>query len=115
MTQSERAAHARCNRCDDDLDVVVVVDLNSIHERLARMERAQSALSKYLHRKVDQIMGKQDDLNALVARIDVAVGGIRQDIADLKAAHPEVDFTALEERVAGLEGLDAENPSAPPV
>ncbi|MDH2424719.1 hypothetical protein [Sphaerisporangium sp. TRM90804] len=59
-------------------------------------------------------MGKQEDLDAIVARIDTAVTGIRQDIADIKAANPAVDFTALEERVAGLEGLDAENPATPP-
>jgi outer membrane murein-binding lipoprotein Lpp len=82
----------------------------SLLTRLARIERAQSDLN----RKVDSIMTKQDDLNALVARIDVAVTGIRQDVADLKAAHPEIDFSALEERVAGLEGLDAENPGTPP-
>ena len=53
---------------------------------------------------------QQEALDAIVARIDVATAGIRQDIADLKASNPAVDFTALEERVAGLEGLDAENP-----
>lgn len=66
-----------------------------------------------LNQKVDRIMTQQDDLNALVARIDTAVAGIRQDIADLKAANPAVDFSALEDRVAGLEGLDAENPAPP--
>lgn len=68
-----------------------------------------------IDRKVGRIMTKQDDLNNLVARVDVAVAGIRQDIADIKAANPEVDLSALEERVAGLEGLDAENPAPPNV
>lgn len=75
--------------------------------------RAQRSLDE-IARKVDLIMTKQDDLDALVARIDTAVAGIRQDIADIKTANPAVDFTALEERVAGLEGLDSENPVAPP-
>jgi uncharacterized phage protein gp47/JayE len=58
----------------------------------------------------------QDQVNAFVTRIDTATAGIRQDIQDLKdaiAAGEPVDFSALEERVAGLEGLDAENPEAP--
>lgn len=67
-----------------------------------------------IDRKVSRIMTQQEDLDAFVERIDAAVAGIRQDIADLKAANPAVDFTALEERVAGLEGLDAENPQAQP-
>lgn len=66
-----------------------------------------------LNRKVEHVMSQQDDLNALVSRIDTAVAGIRQDIADLKAANPAVDFSALEDRVAGIEGLDAENPAPP--
>lgn len=73
-------------------------------------------LARTLHeinRKVDRIMTKQEELDAFVARIDTATAGIRQDIADLKAANPGVDFSALEERVAGLEGLDAENPEPP--
>lgn len=66
-----------------------------------------------IKRKVDLIMtAQQDALDALVARIDAATMGIRQDIADLKAANPGVDFSALEEKVSGLEGLDAENPPA---
>lgn len=63
-----------------------------------------------IDRKVDQIMTAQEQANALAERLAVATDGIRQDIADLKAANPEVDFSALEQRVAGLEGLDAENP-----
>ncbi|MGC5012501.1 hypothetical protein ACLQ2R_17195 [Streptosporangium sp. DT93] len=59
-------------------------------------------------------MGKQDDLNAIVGRIDTAVAGIRSDIEAIKAEHPEVDLSALEARVAGLEGLDAEYPVAAP-
>ncbi len=89
------------------LDVVLVVDLDPIHRQLERIERVQSQLV----RKAGLIMGKQEDLDAIVTRIDTAVAGIRQDIADLKADHPEVDFSALEERVAGLESLDAENPA----
>ncbi|GAA3416363.1 hypothetical protein [Streptosporangium vulgare] len=42
------------------------------------------------------------------------MAGIRQDIADIKAANPEVDFSALEAKVGALEGLDAEYPAVPP-
>ena len=72
-------------------------------------------------------MAKQEDINNLVLRVDAVrtsvdtgVAGIRQDIADLKAANPEVDTTALEASIAtleagvgGLTALDAENPGAP--
>jgi hypothetical protein len=91
-----------CPPCD--------IDLEPLHERLSRIEQGQSRL----HRKVEIIMGKQDDLNNLVARIDTAVAGIRSDIEGLKADNPDVDFSALEARVQGLEGLDAEYPAAPP-
>ena len=60
------------------------------------------------------VMATQDQVNALVTRIDTAVAAIRQDIADIKAAHPEIDLSALEASVGGLEGLDAENPEPPP-
>lgn len=80
------------------------------HRRHATLRAIIASLNN-LNRKVDALMSQQDDLNALVARIDTAVAGVRQDIADLKAANPSVDFTTLEERVAGLEGLDAENPA----
>lgn len=65
---------------------------------------------KRIDAKLECIMTKQEDLDAIVGRIDTAVSGIRNDITELKAAHPEVDFSQLEERVTGLEGLDAENP-----
>lgn len=84
--------------------------LEDILDRLSHIEQGQSRLT----RKVQIIMGKQDDLNNLVARIDNAVAGIRSDIEDLKARHEDVDFSALEARVAGLEGLDAEYPAVPP-
>lgn len=71
------------------------------------------ALEK-IDRKVSTLMATQEQLNALVERIDTAVAGIRQDIEDIKANHPEIDLSSLEERVAGLEGLDAENPEAEP-
>lgn len=66
--------------------------------------------------KVNMIMSAQENLDAFVVRIDAATAGIRADIADLKTAvqaGDPVDFSALEARVAGLEGLDAENPEAP--
>ncbi|MFI6510152.1 hypothetical protein ACIBCT_21310 [Streptosporangium sp. NPDC050855] len=84
-------------------------NLKTILDRLSRIERAQSQLN----RKAEIIMGKQADLDAIVVRIDNAVAGIRQDIADIKAANPEVDFSALEAKVGTLEGLDSEYPGAP--
>jgi len=70
-------------------------------------------LLQSLNRKADRIMATQADLDALVSRIDSAVAGIRTDIEQIKAAHPDIDLSGLEQRVASLEGLDAENPQAP--
>lgn len=56
----------------------------------------------------------QERADALAERIDTATTNIRQDIADLKTAHPEVDFSRLENSVGGIEGLDAENPAPEP-
>lgn len=67
-----------------------------------------------LHRKADHIMATQQDIDAFVSRIDTAISGIRADIEQIKAAHPELDLSGLESRVADLEGLDAENPAADP-
>lgn len=72
-------------------------------------------------------MATQDDVNALTDRVSSAVddintgvGNIRQDIADLKAANPGVDTSALEASVGRLETtvsdvseLDSENPATP--
>ncbi|MGC5009731.1 hypothetical protein ACLQ2R_03095 [Streptosporangium sp. DT93] len=84
--------------------------LAEIHDRLADIELAQF----HLNRKAEKIMAKQDTLNALVTRIDTAVTGLKADIEDLKAQHEDVDFSGLEARVQGLEGLDAEYPVAAP-
>lgn len=84
--------------------------LECIHEWLSRIERGQS----HLHRKVGLIMAKQDQINALVERLSAVTDGLRSDIEAIKAEHPEVDLSALEARVAGLEGLDAEYPAAAP-
>jgi hypothetical protein len=56
-------------------------------------------------------MATQEQVDALATRIDTAVAGIRSDIERIRTEHPEVDLSGLEERVAGLEGLDAENPA----
>jgi hypothetical protein len=69
------------------------------------------------------IMATQESVDALTAKvtdaatkISTATDNIRQDIADLKAANPQVDTTALEASVdalaasvGGLDELDAEN------
>lgn len=59
-------------------------------------------------------MATQAQIDALVGRVDTAVAAIRQDIADIKAAHPDLDLSALESSVGGLENLDAENPPPAP-
>jgi hypothetical protein len=74
-----------------------------------------------INRKIDRVettleemmTAQQDQADALAARIDTRTANIRQDIADLKNAHPEVDFSKLEASVGGLENLDDENPPAP--
>lgn len=78
-------------------------------------------------RMIGARMATQDDVDQLVERIntvastvDTGVSNIRQDIEEIKAANPAVDFSSLEESVANLEasaglvtGLDEENPAAP--
>lgn len=81
--------------------------------RWRRHHPRMRTLLNTLNRKVDTIMATQAQLDALVTRLNTAVAGIRQDIADIKAANPAVDFSALEESIGGLEGLDAENPAPP--
>jgi hypothetical protein len=77
--------------------------------------------------QIGATVATQDDVTALASRIDAVssavatgVANIRQDIEDIKSANPEVDLSALEASVAGLESsagqltdLDAENPAAP--
>lgn len=60
------------------------------------------------------LMATQEQVNAVVARIDTALAGIRADIETIKAAHPDIDLSALESKVSDLEGLDAENPPPTP-
>ncbi len=61
-----------------------------------------------------------DAINALGVQLTASTTGIKQDIADLKAANPAVDFSRLDASVAtlgtaaaALAALDAENPAAP--
>lgn len=83
----------------------------------ARVERQRVTLAR-----LEAAMAvTQDQVDALTARVDAAtqaietgVTDIRADIQAIKDAHPDVDVTALEASVAGLEALDAENPEAPP-
>ena len=60
------------------------------------------------------LMATQADIDALAQRLTDATSDIRQDLADLKAAHPELDLSALEGKVDQLEGLALENPPATP-
>lgn len=71
------------------------------------------AMLQFINERLDT-MATQEQVDALAARLDTVLAGIRQDIADIKAAHPEVDLSGLEARVAGLETLDAENPEPSP-
>ena len=59
-------------------------------------------------------MATQADVDALVTRLNQATADIRQDIADLKAANPDLDLSALEAKVDALEGLALENPPSTP-
>ncbi len=58
-------------------------------------------------------MTNQEKLNSIAAQLVAVEANIRQDIADLKAANPTLDFSALENSVAALGTLDAENPPPP--
>ena len=80
--------------------VAVTYDTWVILDTLARLERI--------------LMATQADVDALVTRLNQATADIRQDIADLKAANPELDLSALESKVDALEGLALENPPSTP-
>ena len=67
-----------------------------------------------LHRMEDTLMATQADIDALTTRITGAAADIRADIQALKDANPDLDLSALESKVAGLEGLAAENPPSTP-
>lgn len=86
-------------------------------------------------------MTTQADIDAIVSRLDAnnvalsagftaltdAVAGIRQDVADIKAANPALDLSALDNSLAALDAqvasigtavadateLDSENPAPP--
>lgn len=72
-----------------------------------------SDLLNSLTAKVDQIMAKQADIDAIATRIETAVANIRADIQAIKDAHPALDLSKLEASVGMLDGLDGENPPAP--
>jgi hypothetical protein len=59
----------------------------------------------------------QDRLNEYAAQFGQTLDGIRQDVADLKQAATDagadLDFTALDAKLADAQELDSENPGAP--
>lgn len=75
----------------------------------------------------EQVMTNQEKVDAIASQLteygtqlSTTEANIRQDIADLKAANPAIDFSALETSVAGiataangLKNLDLENPAPP--
>ena len=60
------------------------------------------------------LMATQAQIDALATRINAAVADIRADIETIRAANPDVDLSALEAKVASLEGLAGENPPPTP-
>lgn len=70
-------------------------------------------ITTLLERLLDMATLTQAQLDNLTAAINAAVTNIRQDIADLKAQIPDLDTTALDASVAGLQALDVENPPPP--
>jgi hypothetical protein len=102
----------------------VIELLCEILQRFLRVERRQDEiLNKIQH--LGEHMATQADIDALTTRLETVdatltagLSGVRQDIADLKAANPGVDTAALEASVAaletgvtGLSELDSENPA----
>jgi hypothetical protein len=85
--------------------------------------RSRDILSSlaHLHQDTSMIMeismANQDKLNELATQLEAATTGIRGDVEELKrqvsegTPAEELDFSALDARVAALSELDAENPA----
>lgn len=99
---------------------------NSLRQITTTQERHGRMIIHLMERT--RTMATQEQVDALAAQLgDFAAGlssaldGIQSDIDDLKAEHPDVDLSAIEEKVAALTPLaeraaaiDAENPAAAP-
>lgn len=79
-----------------------------------QFDELRDQVATLLERLEEMATVTQAQLDALTARIDAAVAGLRADIQAIKDAHPDVDITALESSLSNLEGLDAENPPPEP-
>jgi uncharacterized coiled-coil protein SlyX len=84
---------------------------------IARTQKKHTDLMDGLIQRSRTMAKQQERLNALVDRLGTASEGLRQDIADLKAAADageELDFSNLESRVEELASLDASTPAPAP-
>jgi hypothetical protein len=66
-----------------------------------------------IDRKVNHLMTDQDRLDADVAALGTGLAVVAQEIADLKAANPALDFTGLDKAVSDLAALAPAAPPAP--
>lgn len=64
--------------------------------------------------KLDQIMSEQSHLEADVATLTTFVNDIEAEVAALKAANPDVDFTSLDALVATVSAEDPGPQPTPP-
>lgn len=108
----------------------IAAQVEAAQNSLQRISAVQGKQGTMIARLVEgvRLMATQDQIDQLTAavngaadRISTGIDGVRQDIADLKAANPAVDVSALEASVGRLAGeadqlaaLDAENPPAAP-
>lgn len=59
----------------------------------------------------EKIMADQDTLTTYAAAVEAAVGVIAQEIADLKAANPQLDWTAADKALTDLQALEPAQPA----
>jgi chromosome segregation ATPase len=113
LLQNQEEALRRLNRV-----------LGSVH----RLEAAVAVTQEQVDALAASVQEASTRIGDGVTRANTSLDAVRQDVADLKDAHPDVDLTSLEANVAGLSDavaplstladnlseLDSENPELPP-
>jgi hypothetical protein len=109
VSHPEPGLRASCRQCGHT-DVVLVVDLDPINQRLAGMERAL----RTTNHRMEQIMSALDNLRAADEALKTEVAAFLQDIAGRLVSDADLQAVAddINAEVARLQGADP-GPAAP--